>query len=176
MSSAVRWTRAEYEWSLTWTWTARTSSGLYGSSGKSSARDSDVNLAQTLVACCHLGQAKHLDSSSTKPNITGATDCPRATRLCRCILGCLHDSRIVPRGAAPSCDCGIRDKSVYPVKPSNLAALPPKIFCLSSSEIFNCFTVSTARASGSGTGGESLPKTTWSTPMVSMAHCTAGGW
>ena len=47
---------------------------------------------------------------------------------------------------------------------------PPKIFDLSSLEIFNCFTVFTARTSEIGTGGESLPKTTWSAPTVSMAH------
>jgi hypothetical protein len=49
---------------------------------------------------------------------------------------------------------------VHPANFSSLAALPPRIFCLSSSEIFSCFTVSTARTNVIGTGGVSLPKTT----------------
>ena len=49
---------------------------------------------------------------------------------------------------------------LYPAKPNSFAALSPSIFCLSASEIFNCFTVSTARTKVIGTGGVSLPKTT----------------
>ncbi len=60
------------------------------------------------------------------------------------------------RGIAP----WIGSTRVYAAKPSNAAALPPKIFCLSSSEIFSAWTTSTERLRAMGTGGESLPKTT----------------
>jgi hypothetical protein len=49
----------------------------------------------------------------------------RAKRLCSCMLGCLHNSRIVPRGAEPSCDCGIRVECFFPVEELAVQSLSP---------------------------------------------------
>src|SRR5262245_50485575 len=56
------------------------------------------------------------------------------------------------------------------------AALPPSTFASSAFARPTRRMASRCRVTGSGTGGQSLPKTTWSTPKVSTAARIAGGW